>query len=601
MADDKSDRYGLMTFTGPANTRTYYDRDGVLQTAAQDEPREAYDPLTGAYLGLLIEQEATNYVDKNLVNSLSSSNAKVESNGDINGVSFFKISKTDADKRAFVSASGIGESGIKIAVSFLCVKNTSRIFTIGPRTDNVSVGYPCTINTQEETISLDSRATSGSVKNLGRGLLFVSLEYTSAASGFSGISITDFQDGFLIGNLQIEIGTHASSYVPTNGSPVTRERDDARFTDPAVFNNFERGAFVIDFRTVGRLRVGGTSIVLGRGPNFRFLNDRLPNEKMAWNGKNGPLPIRKATDGKWCVSWIATGEKIETASNGEVFDSQAGTGSWGAGDLVIAPGSSTDGWFGYIKSLDFQPEPLTDSEAQQLTTVNARTVIGDCPSGGYYDYSDLSTLFVESDASGIPIADRTPARVGSRVGYIMDTSGHESHITAVGEDRRGILESDGIRYWIRSDAMTAYDFSVSVERTVTFFHAIDAESVQRFVRLSASAGGSSAYAGAYSDDDSMPVTSGWPLSPLRLYANGEAYPADSSADAGAAVTQPAVMRELYGVDGALNTRMFLNGYTDNGFTMSGKMYGFAWASRLSEDDALIVEADMRRNMPEIPA
>ena len=32
MADDKSDRYGLMTFTGPAG-RTYFDRDGVLQTA----------------------------------------------------------------------------------------------------------------------------------------------------------------------------------------------------------------------------------------------------------------------------------------------------------------------------------------------------------------------------------------------------------------------------------------------------------------------------------------------------------------------------------------------------------------------------------------
>ena len=36
MADDKSDRYGLMTFTGPAG-RTYFDRDGVLQTAEKDE------------------------------------------------------------------------------------------------------------------------------------------------------------------------------------------------------------------------------------------------------------------------------------------------------------------------------------------------------------------------------------------------------------------------------------------------------------------------------------------------------------------------------------------------------------------------------------
>lgn len=48
-----------ITFTR-ASTATYWDNQGVLRTALSGEPRIDHDPLTGACLGLLIEEQRTN-------------------------------------------------------------------------------------------------------------------------------------------------------------------------------------------------------------------------------------------------------------------------------------------------------------------------------------------------------------------------------------------------------------------------------------------------------------------------------------------------------------------------------------------------------------
>jgi hypothetical protein len=49
----------ILTFTR-STTATYFDIDGTLQTAAIDEPRIEYDPITRAVRGLLIEEARTN-------------------------------------------------------------------------------------------------------------------------------------------------------------------------------------------------------------------------------------------------------------------------------------------------------------------------------------------------------------------------------------------------------------------------------------------------------------------------------------------------------------------------------------------------------------
>ena len=52
-----------LTFTR-ASTGTYYDSNGILQTAIIDAPRFDHDPTTKAPLGLLIEEARTNLQDR---------------------------------------------------------------------------------------------------------------------------------------------------------------------------------------------------------------------------------------------------------------------------------------------------------------------------------------------------------------------------------------------------------------------------------------------------------------------------------------------------------------------------------------------------------
>lgn len=46
-----------------ASNATFWDKHGVLQTASPDYLRQEYDPVTGDYVGYLLESESTNYVE----------------------------------------------------------------------------------------------------------------------------------------------------------------------------------------------------------------------------------------------------------------------------------------------------------------------------------------------------------------------------------------------------------------------------------------------------------------------------------------------------------------------------------------------------------
>ena len=51
----------IFTFTR-STTGTYFDANGVMQTAASNTPRFDHDPVTGVAKGLLVEEQRTNLV-----------------------------------------------------------------------------------------------------------------------------------------------------------------------------------------------------------------------------------------------------------------------------------------------------------------------------------------------------------------------------------------------------------------------------------------------------------------------------------------------------------------------------------------------------------
>ena len=572
MADNTSAKQNrLMAFSGPAG-RTYFDRDGNLQTAAENEIREEYDPLTGAYLGMLIEsQSRTNlqpYSSDFSKWTNTTSNAKDPVIQSSDNASF--LAGATADKIRFeLNAEGYSyslkdtQTGISGSFVFsifakLVDGNTDTLEMYRDSPNPLENGVSTKLSKERWTrISFSGNDNTSSLK--------VGLITRRGSKNNDWIEV-------LLDGAQIETGTVASSYIPTNGSPVTLPGEDARFTDPTVFNNFERGALVASAKS--------TSGSVLSTPGQELMPAFTGKRAISWNGDTPAVVYEN-------------GQKV--ASSLVVKSTQEAL-------RLLFDGN------GYLPDVDVHPKPLSNSEAQQLTQNNARTVIGDCPSGGYYDYSDLSTLFVESDASDIPIERRTPARVGDRIGAILDVSGHENHMTASTDDRRGVLESDGVRYWIRFNDSVSYGFDFGGDYSLTLITGIDYEKDEKFSILSNSDGNPNDNKFEHalnftssSDDGGGKLDFFAGLSSIKTYYNGKAKAVSNRFDSYQAIsTNPVLLKGLYKKTGNSPSIVYLNGFRF-GWSLNGKSYGFAWASRLSEDDALIVEKDMRRNMPELPS
>lgn len=76
--------------------------------------------------------------------------------------------------------------------------------------------------------------------------------------------------------------------------------------------------------------------------------------------------------------------------------------------------------------------------------------------GGWYDPSDLSTLWQDS-------AGTTPSAVDSPVGKLDDKSGNGNHLTQATASACPILRSDGSLFWLEFDGVDDYLWCVGAE------------------------------------------------------------------------------------------------------------------------------------------
>jgi hypothetical protein len=234
----------------------------VLQTAAIDEPRFDHNPITGECKGLLMESARTNKsVQSSNLNSLTkqTGGTAVKTNqhyapdgtftadklteGTVNGlhriyefltfsagdeVTFSVFAKAAERSRVSLATSGVGWVGAEAYVSFDLLNGTvlSATDTHGALLDygivSVGGGWHRVYLTVEKPNN-DSGTIPIDIVNDGE------IEYgTYQGNGKSGI--------YLWG-AQTEIGAHMSSYIPTDGTEVTR-LGEACYIDGRDFRHF---------------------------------------------------------------------------------------------------------------------------------------------------------------------------------------------------------------------------------------------------------------------------------------------------------------------------------------------------------------------------
>jgi hypothetical protein len=233
-----------------ASVATYYDADGVLQTAAIDEPRYAYDPETGDFEGLLIEEQRTNlftYSEQFDNSAWTKTNVTITANAEV-----APDGTTTADKIVENNATGIHHlwhtgrnvaSGSTYTFS-LFVKKSERNVLI--RLDNISASS--TWNGVTPTVIFDFATESITVNNgsINSGFIpypngWYRLYVTGVAtattntspnillvSGTSAGSANyegDGTSGLFIWGAQLEEGAFPTSYIKTEASQVTRAAD----------------------------------------------------------------------------------------------------------------------------------------------------------------------------------------------------------------------------------------------------------------------------------------------------------------------------------------------------------------------------------------
>ena len=381
-----------ITFTR-ASTGTYFDANGILQTAASGVARFEHNPVTGESLGLEIEEQRTNL----FTYSEQFDNA-IWAKGDVT-LSVNSIISPDgvlsADKIIATSTNAAHTVGVAIPVT----SGTSYTFTFYAKAGEFqfagllfgSAGFGTntvdTFNLSTGIVGTNSSGTA-TMTSVGNGWYRCSTTRTASAttsstfqmrvgnnSGSTGFAGDGFS-GIYIWGAQLETGSFATSYIPTVASQVTRSADSASMTG-TNFSSWYRA----DEGTVY------TETITSASANYFglfSLNDGTNNNRIQTSAYSGSIYpeayLNGATQFYAGISGVVSGTAYKhsfAVKFNDAIASKDGTNS--ALDSAFQIPVPTQLIFGRIntnsfplngtiKKFAYYPKRLTNAELQGLTT-----------------------------------------------------------------------------------------------------------------------------------------------------------------------------------------------------------------------------------------
>ena len=283
---------------------TYIGRNGLIQTAASNEPR--VDFLSNTKGGLLLEPQRTNVFtnSENLTNIDYKTNSTITADNIIAPNGSLTADKTTQTTggylRETVSVSNFatytfsvflkkGDLRYAVLRSLFSQNggtpaNSNNVFDL----DNGSAIYTGTnvISASIEAYSNDwFRCSFISMASSSGSAPFIDIYFSSSSSGTQSSGTSGFGYGW---GMQLESGTFASSYIPTSSAAVTRVKDE-------VFNGGNQ--YIFD---------------LTEGTFFLDLNPFIPSA-------NTTIGISNGTDAQKIVFiFQSNGTQVRTFSSGGV-------------------------------------------------------------------------------------------------------------------------------------------------------------------------------------------------------------------------------------------------------------------------------------------
>jgi len=379
----------LLTFSR-ASGGTFLGSNGLLQTAANNVPRVEYD-ATGAVKGLLIEEARTNLVPYSSV------------------LGYSKIGVATSTPTV-VSPSGLQDAVLvrpTVATGItwvynLTVYNTGVVTTISTFAKASGKSFLTTANSNGDVIYASFNLTTGAVgtvtsgytaniEDFGNGWYRCSV---TTPTGFNeraiyAVSDTDGgiaaaangNDGILLYGAQLEAGAFPTSYIPTTGAAATRAIDIAEIPTSAFGYNNDAGSIAVEFKSNKPSSQFYGAFALNDGTDSNrivhhtfnagqhrgaVIASGVASVDLVAGSRGAPSELVKFaigfSDNNFAASLNGATAVTDTSVTIPSGISKLGIGFMFQHDL------NSNLLNGHIKSIQYYPRQLTNTQLQELTT-----------------------------------------------------------------------------------------------------------------------------------------------------------------------------------------------------------------------------------------
>lgn len=389
-----NDLTALLTASGGSFSRasigTYYDSTGVLRTASSGVPRFDYDPVSHAAKGILIEEQRTNY--------LLYSHTFSAANWALSGTSKTLVSDTAPDGSTntvyeiAVSASGTSKS----TSQGLTTNQTGYVASIYLKAGTSTGANVGLYNGTTLSWGTPSSGATGKILS-GPGTIVV---HPNRVGGslfkVTGLSATDWTrvqiavpsfstnrlyiypndypiqtigDSVKIWGAQVELGSFATSYIPTTTATATRAADILTITTGSWYGS---GAGTIASQGI---QMSGASLTASTAEIWEDTNNKI-SCRMTWdyymlgsvNQAVFSMGLTQDVLQKQALAFDTN--NFAAAKNGSLIGSDT------SGTLITSPSfmriGNTDGnasyyYNGWIRAVKYYPARATNAQLQLLT------------------------------------------------------------------------------------------------------------------------------------------------------------------------------------------------------------------------------------------
>jgi len=379
-----------------ASSATRVNKQGLIETVPSGKPRIDFLDNTSGHL--LLEPSRTNLAQRSQEfdstywgksNGTVTANQTISPDGSQNAEMFAENTSTASH---LISKSGISISSSTSYTLSVFVKangrNTFRLFK------DDGAGSFAFFNVQNGSIGSKQGLTGSKIENYGNGWYRCSINFTSTSTSVyiqfllaqdnETTSYTgDGSSGMYFYGAQLEAGSYATSYIPTEGSSVTRVaetcvdagNDKILGTHCTMFINLS--TFTNNFGSAEAIRLSDGTTTTDRIQIFTETTDNTVKFIATANGSNALSGMAATTATTDLTSETKIAVQIGSNANriyvnGTKIGETSTSFSFNSGELkslnFATSSSGGNNFYGKIRNVRLYNTALTDTELQNLTS-----------------------------------------------------------------------------------------------------------------------------------------------------------------------------------------------------------------------------------------